>query len=78
VTSPEPVTFRGGGFAPGQGLSEPEDAIWTSSIDGLLGDGYEVVASGLTAGLHTVTLTVPDGMGSVASADVTVMVGAPA
>jgi hypothetical protein len=69
----EHPVLRGGGFAAGQGLSEPNATIWTSSIDGLLGSGYEVVTR-LTPGPHTLTLSVPDGADGVASADVTVFV----
>jgi hypothetical protein len=41
----EPQMLRGRGFAPGQGLSEPAETIWISSIDGLLGSGYEVTTA---------------------------------
>jgi len=70
--------LRGGGFGPGHGLSEPQDAQWSSSLDGVLGAGYEVVAQRLSEGPHTVRLTVPDGLGGIASAEVAVLVRAPA
>jgi len=61
------VGLRGGGFSPDFGLGDLEDAVWSSSIDGSLGRGFEVIAENLSEGPHTITLTVPDGVGGAAS-----------
>jgi hypothetical protein len=45
-----------------------EDVVWTSNLDGVLGRGFEVVADDLSAGVHTITLSVPDGQGGMATA----------
>ncbi len=39
----EPVVLRGGGFSPDFGMSDFEDVAWSSSKDGVLGAGYELV-----------------------------------
>jgi hypothetical protein len=69
----ETVTLCGGGFAPGLGLTDQKDVLWTSSLDGTLGYGHEVVCR-LSEGLHAITVTVPDGLGGRASATVTLPV----
>ena len=67
------VTLRGAGFAPGLGLTDQKDVVWTSSLDGTLGYGYEVVCR-LSPGLHAITVIVPDGVGGRSSTTVTVHV----
>ena len=37
-------------------------------LDRMLGTGLEIVAHGLTVGPHVITVTVPDGLGGVATA----------
>lgn len=74
VRAGDPVFLLGGGFSPDYGLSEPEEVIWTSNIDGILGHGYEVVTPDLSAGPHVITVSVPDGAGGVASSETTVLV----
>ena len=48
--------------------------LWTSDIDGFLGQGTSVVASGLRAGFHTITAAVEDATGLRASEVVHVLV----
>jgi hypothetical protein len=69
-----PVVLLGGGFSPDHGLSDPDDVVWTSNIDGVVGRGHEVVASDLTAGPHIITVSVPDGAGAVAVSETTILV----
>lgn len=46
----------------GHALPSPRELHWSSSIDGDLGTGPELVAE-LSAGTHAVTVTAPDGVG---------------
>ena len=65
--APGQAILRGGAFSSDHGLAPPEDVVWSSNVDGVLGRGIELVASGLSEGLHTITLTAPDGQGGVAT-----------
>ena len=60
------VFLRGGAFSSDYGLGQPEDVVWSSNVDGVLGRGFELVADGLWRP-HTVTLTAPNGQGGVAT-----------
>jgi hypothetical protein len=77
VAAGEQVFLLGGGFSADYGLSDPDEVVWTSSIDGVLGYGYELVAPSLSTGPHVVTMSAPDGAGGVASSEVTILIGAP-
>ena len=68
VASTASVLLRGGAFSPDFGLGAMEDVVWTSNLDRMLGTGLEIVAHGLTVGPHVITVTVPDGLGGVATA----------
>lgn len=59
-----------------RGLGAPsyEEVQWSSDVDGELGTGYELTAD-LSDGEHTVTVTVPDGLGSTLSARAIIVVG---
>jgi hypothetical protein len=57
-----------------EGLAEAEDLIWSSSTNGFLGSGPEVIVHMLSIGRHRITLRTVDGYGSEASAEVTVTV----
>ncbi len=46
---------------------EGEAVAWTSSVDGSLGTGRSLVATGLSAGTHLITVSVTDSAGQVAS-----------
>lgn len=54
------IKFIGVGFDPEDGVLPDSTLIWTSSIDGLLGTGHELVLESLTAGDHEITLEVTD------------------
>lgn len=69
------VNFSGFGFDPDE-VIQSGDLTWHSSLDGDLGTGW-TVSSQLSAGTHTITLTVTDGYGSTGTdtIDVEVMTG---
>jgi hypothetical protein len=69
-----PVVLRGGAYSPDFGLGEMEDAVWSSNLAGLLGRGFELVAEDLSTGVHTITLTVPDGLDGTATAHVSIRI----
>lgn len=73
-TEGQAVILRGAGFSPDFETSLPEDGVWTSDIDGILGVGYELVLRTLSVGEHTITLRVADGLGGEASSHVTITV----
>jgi hypothetical protein len=62
------VLFRGGGFSSDFGLADMEDVIWRSDLDGMLGRGLELAAELGSTGLHTITVTVPDGVDGIVTA----------
>lgn len=66
----EAVVLHGGGFSPDLQTSPFDDVVWSSSRDGALGVGYEVVTQSLSPGRHRLTMSVPDGFGGEASASV--------
>jgi hypothetical protein len=74
VTEGSQVVLRGGAYSPDFGLGEMEDAVWSSNLDGFLGRGFELVAEQLSAGFHTITVTVPDGVGGTTTAHVSIRV----
>ena len=59
-----------------RGLGAPsyEEVHWSSDVDGDLGAGYELTAD-LSPGEHTVTVTVPDGLGGTLSERAIIIVG---
>lgn len=68
------VLLRGGGYSPDFGLGAPNEVRWSSSIDGPLGRGFEVLARMLSAGTHEIRLEVPDGLGGTSTAVTSVSV----
>jgi hypothetical protein len=66
----ESVVLRGVGYSPDFETAPPDEVVWTSNVAGFLGYGYEVLPETLAAGLHKITLSVTDGRGGEASADV--------
>ena len=74
LESGAPLALAGGGLSPDHGLSDPADAVWTSSLDGIIGRGHRLLAAPLSDGPHTLTLSVPDGECGVARASVDVVV----
>jgi len=63
----EAVVFHGFGYSPDFGTTEAEDAVWTSSRDGRLGIGRQLLVQNLTPGRHRISLSVGDGLGSEVS-----------
>jgi TonB family protein len=58
-----PVTFVGTGTDPEDGELRDASLVWTSDLDGELGTGESVTTSGLSIGVHTITLSVADSNG---------------
>jgi len=56
------------------GSSDPDGLNWSSSIDGFLGSGAQVVAHALTPGRHGITLSSEDGLGGEISTSIYVKV----
>ena len=48
----------------GSSTPQPEQVTWTSSVDGTLGNGEELSVTGLTPGVHDITVTFDDGVAS--------------
>lgn len=65
-----PVTFTGGGYSPDGGACGPHEVAWHSSLDGLLGTGYQVVRDDLRPGMHRITLSMPNESRGEATASV--------
>lgn len=55
-----------------------ENMTWTSNRDGVLGQGHLLGASGLSSGLHTISLTVEDGNGMTDKESIYIYVAKPA
>jgi PKD repeat protein len=78
VTAGTPITFAGAALDPEDGALTGMALRWSSSRDGALGTGSPFTTSGLSAGLHTITLSATDSGGrtGAASVQVTVMMSA--
>lgn len=76
LSAGQALILRGGGYSPDFGLGSPDAARWTSSIDGVLGRGFEMLAKGQSTGTHQVSLEVPDGLGGTSQARTVVTVQA--
>lgn len=72
------IALTGTGSDPEDGRLPQSAYSWTSSIDGHLADAPALLVSGLTPGLHTITLEVTDSDGLTDSDSIKVFVGIPA
>ncbi len=72
----EPVELRGFAWDPEHGELADDGLEWSSSRDGTLGTGSSLIATGLSEGEHSLTLTADDGAGATGSASVRVTVSA--
>src|SRR5436190_24175754 len=59
----ESVPLFGVGYSPAGGSVEPEILNWSSSIDGFLGTGQQLVVHTLSGGRHCITLSADDACG---------------
>jgi hypothetical protein len=67
VAISQTVTFEGTAYDVDTGEMTPEQLSWSSSLDGVLGQGDSLSLATLSAGQHTITFTADDGAGGVAS-----------
>jgi len=72
VASGTLLFFAGGAVDPEDGAITGAGLVWTSDIDGPIGTGAYFTKNNLTAGLHTITLSVEDSQGEEASDSVTI------
>jgi hypothetical protein len=68
------VALLGAGHSPDFGTPPPDEIIWTSNRDGFLGAGYELTLTDLSVGPHRISVSVPDGLGGEAVANVSIRV----
>jgi len=71
---PGPVPMRALVDARGLGGVAPDEVRWTSSIQGELGQGFDV-APVLERGEHEIIVSAPDGLGNTLSARAIIIVG---
>lgn len=71
------VTFEGSASDPEDGDLSGGSLVWTSDLDGEIGTGASVSASGLSVGHHVVTLTATDSDGATATEQIGVRVRTP-
>ena len=76
VPGGEPVTFRASATDAEDGVLGGEAVTWTSSLDGLLGDGSVLTLPLLSPGTHQVTVRATDSQGATTSASISVSVRA--
>ncbi len=70
----EQAFFEGSATDPEDGVLTGTSLLWTSDVDGFLGDGVTVRRPGLSAGTHAVTLTATDSRGGTATDSVEIYV----
>ena len=70
----ESVVLFGGGHSPDFATAHFEDVVWRSNLDGHLGIGHQLTTHTLSPGRHRITVSVPDGLSSEASASVTIRI----
>jgi hypothetical protein len=68
------VTFTGTGTDPEDGALTGASLVWTSSRDGQIGTGTTFSTTGLSVGVHTITLTATDSQGAKGMATITVTI----
>ena len=68
------MTFTGTGTDPEDGALSGASLVWTSDLDGQFGTSGSVTTSGLSIGVHTITLTVTDSNGGTDTDQITVTI----
>ena len=72
--APGPVTLRADIDNRGRGVPALQDIRWTSSLDGELGLGLDIIAQ-LSEGRHEIVATAPDGIGGTLEERAIIIVG---
>ena len=68
------VAFTGTGTDPEDGALSGASLVWTSDLDGQFGTSGSVTTSGLSIGVHAITLTVTDSNGGTDTDQITVTI----
>ena len=66
-----PASFEGEAFDLEDGEISPDQLIWSSDIDGVLGTGFGFSSTQLSAGTHTITLVASDSEGNTGHKSIT-------
>lgn len=74
VTTSQTITFTGAGTDAEDGALTGTSLVWTSNRDGKIGTGTNIQKSGLSAGIHVITLTATDAGGLTDTDTVTITV----
>ena len=72
--SGEMIFFEGQGYDLDDGVLPKDTHVWSSSIDGDIGVGYEIAVNSLSEGQHIIKLTVTDSDGKIASDAITITI----
>jgi hypothetical protein len=70
----EHTTLTGAAYDPQDGMLSATSLKWTSSRDGMLGEGPRIAPRKLSTGPHTITLTATDSLGRTTTKKVNVIV----
>lgn len=74
----ENASLSAAAYDPQDGMLPAASLKWSSSRDGVLGEGVRIVARRLTAGPHSITLTATNSLGRSTTVRINVMVHVPA
>lgn len=71
------INLIGAAYDPEDGNLSGASLVWSSDLDGVLGTGVTLQLSGLSEGLHTITLTATDSQGSASTASIQITFAQP-
>jgi hypothetical protein len=73
-TTSDDIVFTGNGIDAEDGDLNSASCVWTSDVDGRIGEGESVATDTLSAGKHQITLTVADSIGATGMESVVVII----